>query len=89
MAPTVHRRITRCSNPSCTLSCQIRRRLLKGSRGPSRLKNPTSFPLRLSPSQMAAVKELAEQDGISVNHFIQLALAEKLMRLDVDRRGQE
>ncbi|MFT4112656.1 toxin-antitoxin system HicB family antitoxin [Silvibacterium sp.] len=40
------------------------------------------FPLRLSPTMRQQAVELAEREGISLNHFITLALAEKITRLE-------
>jgi len=39
------------------------------------------FPLRLPKSLKRAAKLMAEQDGILLNHFISLAIAEKLQRV--------
>jgi hypothetical protein len=47
-------------------------------------KRHQSFPLRLSPSTRAQVNEFAKRDGISLNHFISLAVAEKISRLEHD-----
>jgi hypothetical protein len=44
-------------------------------------KQRGSFPLRLATSLKQRAKLLAIQDGISLNHFISLAVAEKLSRL--------
>jgi len=41
-----------------------------------------SFPLRLPRTMRQQVDKLADCDGISVNHFISLALAEKISRLE-------
>lgn len=41
-----------------------------------------SFPLRLSPSIREQAGEFAKREGISLNHFISLAVAEKLSRLE-------
>jgi hypothetical protein len=41
-----------------------------------------SFPLRLSPSIRRQVERFAVHDGISINQFICLAVAEKVMRMD-------
>lgn len=41
-----------------------------------------SFPLRLSPSIRQQASEFAKKEGISLNHFISLAVAEKLSRLE-------
>ncbi len=40
-----------------------------------------SFPLRLPISLRAKAVEMARKDDISVNHFISLAIAEKLARM--------
>jgi predicted HicB family RNase H-like nuclease len=45
------------------------------------IKSPAgSFPLRLPHSLKAAAKRMAGRDGISLNHFISLAVAEKVQR---------
>lgn len=44
---------------------------------------PKSFPLRLSRTVFESAKAAAEADGISMNHFIEIALAEKLTRIHV------
>jgi hypothetical protein len=43
-----------------------------------------SFPLRLSLTMRRQVDALAIQEGISVNLFISLAVAEKITRLERD-----
>jgi hypothetical protein len=40
------------------------------------------FPLRLAPSIREAAGQLAQRDGISLNHFISLAVAEKIARME-------
>jgi predicted HicB family RNase H-like nuclease len=45
-------------------------------------KKSNSFPLRLPRTMRQEVDKLADSDGISVNHFISLALAEKISRLE-------
>lgn len=45
-------------------------------------KRHQSFPLRLSPSTRQQASEFAKREGISLNHFISLAVAEKLSRLE-------
>jgi hypothetical protein len=40
-----------------------------------------SFALRLPQSSLARAKVLAEAEGISLNHFINLAIVEKITRL--------
>jgi hypothetical protein len=47
-------------------------------------KRHQSFPLRLSPSTRLQVNEIAKREGISLNHFISLAVAEKISRLEHD-----
>jgi hypothetical protein len=44
-------------------------------------KQPISFPLRLAASLRRQAQLLASQDGVSLNHFISLAVAEKISRL--------
>jgi hypothetical protein len=39
------------------------------------------FPLRLARSLQATAKLMAERDGISLSHFIALAVAEKVSRI--------
>ena len=41
-----------------------------------------SFPLRLGVSLKERAEALAREDGVSLNHFIGLALAEKVSRLE-------
>jgi hypothetical protein len=41
------------------------------------------FPLRLAASLKDRAKLLATRDGVSLNHFINLAVAEKVSRLEV------
>jgi post-segregation antitoxin (ccd killing protein) len=47
-------------------------------------KRVLSFPLRLSLSVRQQAAELAREEGISLNHFISLAVAEKISRLEHD-----
>ncbi|MEZ2348650.1 toxin-antitoxin system HicB family antitoxin [Terriglobus sp. RCC_193] len=44
--------------------------------------NHRTYPLRLSPSMREQVERLAKKDQVSLNHFICLALAEKLSRME-------
>ncbi len=39
---------------------------------------PSSFPLRLMPSLQAEARKTAEQEGVSLNQLINLAVAEKI-----------
>ncbi len=48
-----------------------------------------TYPLRLSNSLKQAVSEVSEREGISMNQFINLAVAEKLAVLDTVRFFQE
>ena len=45
-------------------------------------KRRQSFPLRLSPSIRQQANDLAHREGLSLNHFISLAVAEKISRLE-------
>ena len=49
---------------------------------PRRVSYLSQFPLRLPKSLKESAKALAEKDGISLNHFISLAIAEKISRLE-------
>ena len=45
-------------------------------------KRHLTFPLRLPVSVRDTATELAHRDGVSLNHFISLAVAEKISRLE-------
>ncbi len=45
-------------------------------------KRHLTFPLRLPSSMREVANELAHKDGVSLNHFISLAVAEKISRLE-------
>jgi hypothetical protein len=45
-------------------------------------KRRMTFPLRLAVSLKDMANILAQQDGVSLNHFISLAVAEKISRLE-------
>jgi len=45
-------------------------------------KRAISFPLRLCASVRQQATELSQADGISLNHFISLAVAEKISRVE-------
>ena len=45
-------------------------------------KRPGSFPLRLPVSMRHRATDLAHQEGLSLNQFISLAVAEKITRLE-------
>lgn len=43
---------------------------------------PLSFPLRLPISMRRQATEIAQREGLSLNQFISLAVAEKITRLE-------
>jgi hypothetical protein len=45
-------------------------------------KRCTTYPLRLPVSLKDSATLLAHEDGVSLNHFISLAVAEKISRLE-------
>jgi hypothetical protein len=45
-------------------------------------KRRQCFPLRLAPSMRRQADDLADREGISLNHFISLAIAEKITRME-------
>jgi hypothetical protein len=45
-------------------------------------KRQQSFPLRLSPSTRQQANDLAHAEGISLNHFISIAVSEKIGRME-------
>jgi hypothetical protein len=44
--------------------------------------SPSTFPLRLPKSMRGAAMKIAEEEGLSLNHFIALAVAEKIVRME-------
>jgi hypothetical protein len=46
------------------------------------MKTSTTYPLRLPASIRAEVEKLAKREGISVNQFIALAVAQKISALN-------
>ncbi len=46
--------------------------------------NPTSETLKLRPSLKAEAQRLAREDGVSLNEFINTAVAEKLSALETE-----
>ncbi|QHS50416.1 hypothetical protein [Edaphobacter sp. 12200R-103] len=52
-------------------------------------KRKQSFPLRLSLSLRQQANDLAHAEGISLNHFISLAVAEKISRMEQTSRVNE
>ena len=61
-----------------------RSRIMNGDASPRR-----AFPLRLAKSVKETASAHARKDGISLNHFINLAVAEKISRLKRDGRIPE
>jgi hypothetical protein len=51
-----------------------------------RTKPRIAFPLRLAASLRERAEELAAADGVSINQFINLAVAEKVSRLESQMR---
>ncbi|MDE1155944.1 MAG: toxin-antitoxin system HicB family antitoxin [Acidobacteriaceae bacterium] len=48
----------------------------------SQAKRSQSFPLRLSPAALQQARDAAESEGLSLNHFIAIAVAEQLSRAE-------
>jgi hypothetical protein len=51
-------------------------------------KPRTTFPLRLALSLREHAEKLAALDGVSLNQFINLAVAEKISRLEAQMQSQ-
>lgn len=51
---------------------------------PEEYKRRQCFPLRLATSLRTQANNLAHSEGISLNHFISLAVAEKISRMEHD-----
>jgi hypothetical protein len=49
---------------------------------PDKPRKDSTFRLRLPKSVRDAAKEIAGQEGVSLNHFISLAVAEKIIRVE-------
>jgi predicted HicB family RNase H-like nuclease len=45
-------------------------------------RHATQFPLRLARSLKEAASTVAKEQGVSLNHFISLAVAEKISRTE-------
>ena len=45
-------------------------------------KGSSSFPLRLTSTMRQQIDQLAKREGVSLNQFISLAVAEKVMRME-------
>jgi hypothetical protein len=50
-------------------------------------KTPAIFSLRLAASLRELAKAMADRDGISLNQFINMAVAEKIARIQEDAKG--
>lgn len=53
---------------------------------PKENARPGSFPLRLPHSMRKQANDLAHSEGLSLNQFISLAVAEKITRLEQSDR---
>jgi hypothetical protein len=47
---------------------------------------PATFPLRLPMTMRHQANDLAQREGLSLNHFISLAVAEKIVRMENSNR---
>jgi len=56
--------------------------LLRGHQVNKENSRPISFPLRLPFSTRRQAIEIAQREGLSLNQFISLAVAEKITRLE-------
>jgi hypothetical protein len=54
----------------------------EGLLGPNQTRHPTQFPLRLAKSLREAANSVAKEQGVSLNHFIAIAVAEKISRTE-------
>jgi hypothetical protein len=54
----------------------------------NRKKQRISFPLRLAKSLRDRARLLATEEGVSLNHFISLAVVEKVCRLEAATGGK-
>jgi hypothetical protein len=70
---------------SCVIVIKLERGVCThqgGTMSPDRARYLTQFPLRLAKSLRESAKVLAEREGISLNHFISLAVTEKISRIE-------
>jgi hypothetical protein len=56
---------------------------------PDKIGHPTQFPLRLAKSLREAATAMATRQGVSLNQFISLALAEKINRENPLAKGPD
>lgn len=61
---------------------------IAGCKSGSSIPRPSSFALRLPRSTRQKAVELAQNDGMSLNQFITLAVTEKIVRLEPLSTGQ-
>jgi predicted HicB family RNase H-like nuclease len=52
---------------------------------PDQTRHNAQFPLRLAKSLREAANAMAMEQGISLNHFITLALTEKISRSGIEK----
>jgi hypothetical protein len=52
-------------------------------------KRRMTYPLRLAASLRDMASQLAQTDGVSLNHFISLAVAEKISRLESETLNEQ
>jgi hypothetical protein len=50
------------------------------------MRRKQSFLLRLPMSLREQATKMSQEEGVSLNHFIAIAVAEKLSRMEYDRR---
>jgi hypothetical protein len=65
-----------------TIGLVLEGRISRGHRVNKESSRPISFPLRLPFSTRRQAIEIAEREGLSLNQFISLAVAEKITRLE-------
>jgi hypothetical protein len=56
--------------------------VIRGTMDPDKPHNRSKFLLRLPKSVSDTAKQIAGQEGVSLNQFISLAVAEKIIRLE-------
>ena len=56
--------------------------VIRGTMNPDKPRNRSKFLLRLPKSVSDAAKQVASQEGVSLNQFISLAVAEKIIRVE-------
>jgi hypothetical protein len=56
--------------------------VIRGAMNPDKPRNRSKFLLRLPKSVSDTAKQIASQEGVSLNQFISLAVAEKIIRVE-------